>query len=118
MAHAVTCVVVGAGERGTVYSQYAAIYPDRLRVEAVCEPRKVHRDRLVERHDVPKAFDDWRALVSMPKLADFAIISTQDQQHCEPAVALAKMGCESSLISPETRPGVCAWFHWFVRLDV
>lgn len=93
VARVVTCVVVGAGERGTVYSQYATEFPERLRVVAVCEPRVVHRERLAKQHKVLQTFDDWKPLLDVPKLADFAIIATQDQQHCEPAVSLAKHGC-------------------------
>jgi predicted dehydrogenase len=40
-----------------------------------------------------KVFDDWRPLLALPKMADFAIVATQDQQHRDPAVALAKLGC-------------------------
>jgi predicted dehydrogenase len=40
-----------------------------------------------------KVFEDWRPLLALPKMADFAIVATQDQQHRDPAVALAKLGC-------------------------
>ena len=95
MAVPVTCVVVGAGQRGSVYAQYASALPSKLQVVAVCEPRAVHRRRMAAKHSISEnqVFEDWQPLLAMPKVADFAIVATQDQQHRDPAVALAKLGC-------------------------
>ena len=37
-------------------------------------------------------YTGWQSLTAEKKLADCAIIATQDQQHLEPTVALAKKG--------------------------
>ena len=44
--------------------------------------------------------EDWTALVSMPRLADAVIISTQDKDHKDPAVAFAKAGYHVLLEKP------------------
>lgn len=38
----VTAIVIGGGERGFTYSQYALDFPDELKIVAVAEPQK-HR---------------------------------------------------------------------------
>ena len=78
-ARKVSCVVVGAGERGTAYARYATVFPDLLQVTAVCEPRAARRRIAADRHGLSAdaAFDGWAALLDRPKLADFAIIATQ-----------------------------------------
>lgn len=98
----VSCVVVGAGSRGTGYAEFACEQPQRLRVVAVAEPRKFRRERLRDQHSISpeNTFDDWRDLVKRDKLADFAIVSTQDQDHKEPAVALAALGYHILLEKP------------------
>ena len=48
-----------------------------------------------------QVFEDWTDLVAKnEKLADFAIIGTQDQDHKDPAVALAKQGYHLLLEKP------------------
>ena len=42
--------MVGAGERGSVYAQYAAALPSKLKVVSVCEPRAAHRRRMAANH--------------------------------------------------------------------
>ena len=44
--------------------------------------------------------EDWTALVSMPRLADAVIISTQDKDHKDPAVAFARAGYHVLLEKP------------------
>ena len=44
--------------------------------------------------------DDWKKLGSMDKISDCAIITTQDQMHRDPAIALAKKGYHILLEKP------------------
>lgn len=90
----VTFAILGAGNRGSVYANWAAAHPDRARVVAVAEPRDHHRERLSERHGIPpeRRYTSWRDLVAADKMADAAIVATQDAEHVEPAVALAGKG--------------------------
>ena len=78
-----------------MYAQYATAQPSKMKVVGVCEPRPIHRKRLASTHCIAadRVFDDWRPLLAMEKIADFAIVATQDRQHRDPAVALAGLGC-------------------------
>ncbi len=95
-------MVVGAGNRGSRYAEYARHYPDRLRIVGVAEPRAYFRERLAQAHGIPDraVFSDWRELAERPRLADGAIIATQDVLHVEPAVALAAQGYHLLLEKP------------------
>ncbi|MGW5362227.1 Gfo/Idh/MocA family protein [Actinopolymorpha pittospori] len=90
----VTIAVVGAGNRGSAYARWAAEHPERVRIVAVAEPREYQRKVLAEVHGIPaeQTFTSWRDLLAAGKLADAAIIATQDHDHVEPAVALADQG--------------------------
>jgi predicted dehydrogenase len=98
----VTLAILGAGNRGSVYADWVAAHPDRARVVAVAEPRGHHRVRIAERHGIPPehVFSSWRDLVAAGKLADAAIVATQDAEHVEPAVALANLGCHLLVEKP------------------
>jgi predicted dehydrogenase len=90
----VTYAVLGAGSRGTKYAGWALANPDRARVVAVAEPRDHQRAELARRHDIPpdRVFRSWRELAAVPRLADAAIVSTQDSDHVKPAIAMANNG--------------------------
>ena len=70
----------GAGMRGGAYAEYARQHPDEAKVVAVAEPRKFQRDEMARTHDIPSAnvFASWEGLAAAPRLADAAIITTQD----------------------------------------
>jgi predicted dehydrogenase len=95
-------VVVGAGDRGTMYAGFARKFPRRLRVVGVAEPREFHRNRLAKTHRIPaeNVFADWRELADRPRLADAAVIATQDAMHAAPAIALAAKGYHILLEKP------------------
>ncbi|MFA6110855.1 MAG: Gfo/Idh/MocA family oxidoreductase [Candidatus Latescibacterota bacterium] len=100
--HPVRLAVIGAGSRGTGYAAYAAAHPDQAQVVAVAEPRAFYRDRLAREHRIPseRVFADWREAAAAPRLADAAIIATQDAVHVEPAEAFAGRGYHLLLEKP------------------
>jgi len=102
MPKTVTLVVAGAGGRGRGYATYATQHPDQARVVGVAEPRQVYRERMAQQHgiDADGVFSDWRDLADRPRLADAAIIATQDAMHVGPAVALAQKGYHLLLEKP------------------
>lgn len=97
----VTVAVVGAGMRGQKYARLAAA-SGRGRVVAVADPVPERRARVARDHGLaPEAvFDDWTALVRGGRLADVAVVATQDRYHVEPAVALARQGYHLLLEKP------------------
>jgi predicted dehydrogenase len=102
MAKCITIAIAGGGDRGSEYSQYALMHPDRARVVALAEPQEYNCTLLARQHNIPPAnvFTDWRQLAEKPRLADAVIIATQDAMHAEPALALAKKGYAILLEKP------------------
>lgn len=84
--------IVGAGQRGTGYATWIGRHGDRARVVAVAEPRAYQRESLAREHGVEHVYSSWRELAAGPRLADVAIVTTQDSEHVEPAIALARKG--------------------------
>jgi predicted dehydrogenase len=98
-----TLVIIGAGSRGLgVYADYARRRPDQFRVVGCCEPREHYRQQAAQIHGLaPQAcFRDWRDLLAAPKLADAAVVATQDKEHLEPALALMGQGYDLLLEKP------------------
>ncbi|HEX2132458.1 MAG TPA: Gfo/Idh/MocA family oxidoreductase [Actinophytocola sp.] len=89
-----TYAVVGAGQRGASYAEWIEGQPSRARVVAVAEPRDHQRAEFARRHGIPpeRAFRSWQELASAPRLADVAIVATQDTEHVAPAITLADNG--------------------------
>ncbi|MBB4911179.1 Gfo/Idh/MocA family protein [Actinophytocola algeriensis] len=83
--------IVGAGQRGAGYAELIGELPG-AQVVAVAEPRAHQRERLARRHGVTHVFSSWEELAAAPRLADAAVVSTQDAEHIGPAVALARKG--------------------------
>jgi predicted dehydrogenase len=102
MTAPVTLAVVGAGNRGTTHGDWALANPDRARVVAVSEVREPRRARFAARHRLPPeaAVADWRELATRGRIADAALVCTQDAMHAEPAIALAEAGYHVLLEKP------------------
>jgi predicted dehydrogenase len=98
----VTVIVIGAGNRGSRYAQWALRHPDRAVVVAVAEPREVRRARFAAEHGIADgdAVGDWRELASRGRRADAVLICTQDRMHVEPAEAFAALGYHILLEKP------------------
>lgn len=98
----VTAVIVGAGHRGFGYACYAITRKDILTIVGVAEPDKVNREKCVDVFQLKKdqVFNSWEELAEKEKLADIAIICTQDRMHKDPAVQLSAKGYHILLEKP------------------
>jgi predicted dehydrogenase len=85
--------VVGMGNRGQVYSEYARERPELCELVAFAEPRAAVREYYAHYHSVPpqNVFTDWRELAAQERLSDAVIITTQDKLHAEPAIAFGNL---------------------------
>ncbi len=103
MSSPLTAVLMGAGQRGAEsYAPYALTHPEALRFVAVAEPDPQRRQFFCEQHDIPpaQAFESWEDLLAQPKLADTALVCTQDELHTPPAVAAMRAGYHVLLEKP------------------
>lgn len=95
-------ILIGAGSRGTTYTNIMKTYPDKFEVVGVAEPVKECRDAFQRKHNLDEnmCFDSWEEILSKPKLADFALICTQDNMHYEPAMKAIELGYDILLEKP------------------
>ncbi|UKS29292.1 Gfo/Idh/MocA family oxidoreductase [Paenibacillus sp. HWE-109] len=99
----VTAILLGAGNRGAQsYAPYALNYPHELDIIAVAEPDEERRAAFTAAHQIAAehAFSDWEQLLAQPKLADIAIICTQDQMHYHPTLQALALGYHVLLEKP------------------
>lgn len=102
MKRIVELVIIGAGNRGRMYADYAKTHPDRASVVAVAEPRQSAREALALEHSIPRdrTFTEWQQLANQPRLADAVVVATQDSLHVEPALAFSQLGYHLLLEKP------------------
>lgn len=81
-------ILIGAGGRGTTYTDIMAECSKKFKVVAVAEPIESRRNYIRDKHNIPEnmCFNDYKPLLELPKFADIAIISTMDQLHYKPAM--------------------------------
>lgn len=86
----ISVVVVGYGDRGSIYADYAAKFPQELKIEAVVDPDIFRLNLAKEKFDLSdnQCLTNFDSLISKGKIADFAIVATMDQLHYEQAKAL------------------------------
>ena len=97
-----TAILIGAGGRGTTYTDIMARVPEKFQVIAVAEPIRSRRDHIRELHNIPDeyCFEDYKPLLALGKIADLAIICTMDRDHFEPAMMAIDLGYDLLLEKP------------------
>lgn len=97
-----TAVVIGGGNRGSVYGQFAVTHPQEMQVIAVAEPLADRRAQFAGAHDLPPdaCFESWQDLVGAGKMADVLINCTQDRMHTESTLAALDAGYDVLLEKP------------------
>jgi len=81
-------ILIGAGNRGAIYTDIMAKHPDKFEVVGVAEPIDSRRNYIKMKHGIADdmCFTDYKELFSLPKCADIAIISTMDRLHYAPTM--------------------------------
>lgn len=95
-------VLVGAGSRGSAYTDIMARMPERFEVVAVAEPVESRRNYIKQKHNIPsdKCFSDWKPLFDLGKIADMAVIATMDRDHFAPAMRAIELKYDLMLEKP------------------
>ena len=98
----VKLVIIGAGNRGTSYINEGAKYCDEMEVVAVADPNPVRRNYIRDKFGLPddRCFELGEDLLKLPKMADGAIIATQDRDHYALAMEAIKKGYHLLLEKP------------------
>jgi hypothetical protein len=98
----VTAITLGAGGRGNVYGNFAAKYPDQLKIVGVAEPIPIRNERYTTKHQIANTnrFDTWERVFEKPKFADAIIITTPDNLHYAPCMKALEMGYDILLEKP------------------
>ena len=97
----ITAVIIGAGGRGIkAYAPNAN--PGTLKIVGVAEPDDFRRNLCAERFSIPQQgiFKSYDQLLSCEKMADLAIICTNDRMHVEPARMAVEKGYHVVLEKP------------------
>ena len=101
--HPVTVIVIGCGNRGTVYARYAEKFPQGMKVVGVADMQEERRNYMGDKYGVAPEmrFADFHdVFASKKKLADAVIIATPDNLHYEPAMMALNVGYDLLLEKP------------------
>jgi predicted dehydrogenase len=87
-------IIIGGGNRGWVYAQYALRNPDTMRIVGIAEPIPVRREKFRSALGIDDArlFTSWEQVFDRPKFADFVFVTTMDGLHYAPAMRAMEMG--------------------------
>jgi len=98
----VTAVLIGAGDRGRAYANYALNNPDRLKIIGVADPSEASRNEVMKKHGIPETmcFSTWEEVFERKKFADAVMICTQDKIHYGPSMKSIETGYDILLEKP------------------
>ncbi|ESN98050.1 hypothetical protein HELRODRAFT_193068 [Helobdella robusta] len=94
-------ILVGAGKRANVYSDFAKQNKNKLKIAAVADPNQYRRERMALLHLIPfdRLYISW-ICVPEEKIADIAIICTKENLRLEVVHAFAQRGYAIILEKP------------------
>ncbi len=97
-----SAVLVGAGNRGCVYADYALQAPNELEIVGVVEPSDLRREQAATRYGVDQknCFADLDVFLQAKIDCDFVINATMDEMHYETAKKLMTAGYNMLLEKP------------------
>ena len=98
------CVVLGYGDRGERYSDYARVEKDELEIIGVIDPNPVRRELAKNQFSISDdmLFESLDEFFEKGVECDFVINSTMDELHYKTAMALLDKGYNILLEKPVT----------------
>lgn len=95
----VKIAILGLGQRGLIYANYAKSHPDEFEITAITDndPRKI---TVAKEEFTCPVFSDYKDFLSADIQADIVVVSTQDIDHPEHAVACMEKGYDLLLEKP------------------
>ena len=93
-------IIIGAGSRGTIYGSWA--HSQGIEIAAICDIRPDRLKKAAADWNVPKdrCFTDLNQLWGLGRIADAALICTQDRDHYGHAMAALNCGYDVLLEKP------------------
>ena len=97
-----TFITIGAGGRGRTYTREMQKMPEKYKLVGMADPIAAKRERYVREFGLSEeqCYTGWEEILSKPKMADLAIISTLDHMHYEPAMKAIELGYNLLLEKP------------------
>ena len=102
MSKQITAVLVGAGNRASIYASLSLSDPDKLKIVGIVDPDPVRTGIMKERFQVPEEniFTSVEEFVKRDKFADAVINGTMDHLHVETSVPILRKGYDLLLEKP------------------
>ena len=99
----ISVIIIGCGNRGRTYAQFAGKYPKGMKVAGVSDILEDRKDYLGDMYDVPAdmRFGHYREVFATgKKLADAVVIATPDDRHFDPCMKALELGYDVLLEKP------------------
>lgn len=98
----IKAAVLGCGDRGCIYADYALRNPNDMEIVAVADINELHREEARVRYSLPKefAFDGVESLIASGIACDIVIDATMDRAHYPTAMALLQAKYDVLLEKP------------------
>lgn len=95
-------IVIGAGNRGDRYAELMHELPEKYDIVGMADPQEARRVHFQKAYGVPaeNCYAGWKEILSQPKMADVALISTVDDMHYYPALKAIEQGYDLLLEKP------------------
>jgi len=102
MGEKIKVVLLGAGDRGTIYANYIKNHEDEVEIVAIAEPIKERRENIKRMFALEdeRVFLSWEQALNIGKVGDVVIVSTQDRMHYEPTMKALELGYHVLLEKP------------------
>lgn len=93
-------VVFGLGARGTIYANFAKVYPEKFDLVAIIEnnPERLNHAKTV--YPGTRLFTNYHDFLAKKISADIVAVATQDEGHKEHAIAMMQAGYDLLLEKP------------------